>query len=360
MALTTGVAAGLLAEPAIRAQSSNPTARLVAAPTVRMSGDVDSNSPAIWDLVDGRNVLHVLTSTAGQTSLASGANVARLGRPAAVGFHPHPGHGVWIESVITDGVGTWYGYYHNEIPADVCDRPERTIPRIGAARSRDQGRSWEDLGIILEAPSGQMACHSSNQYFLGGVGDFSAVLDADATTLYLFFSQYSPGANQQGVAVGRMLWAHRDQPVGRVDVWNRGTWLPPQPVFDEVDEAIIGWDHPFGTPLVDPSLPWHDAGGRTDAFWGPSIHWNAHLEQYVMLLNRAKDEHWAQEGIYVSFSPVLDDPLRWSAPQRILDGGGWYPQVIGLEPAAGTDKQAGARARFFMGGTSSYFIDFVK
>ena len=40
-------------------------------------------------------------------------------------------------------------------------------------------------------------------------------------------------------------------------------------------------------------------------FWGPAIHWNTYLEQYVMLLNRAKDDQFGQEGIYVSFSPTL-------------------------------------------------------
>ena len=37
-------------------------------------------------------------------------------------------------------------------PATVCQRPELTLPRIGAARSRGRGETWEDLGIILETP----------------------------------------------------------------------------------------------------------------------------------------------------------------------------------------------------------------
>ena len=55
-----------------------------------------------------------------------------------------------------------------------------------------------------------------------------------------------------------------------------------------------------------PAQAWHDADDRVDAFWGPAVHWNTALEQYVMLLNRAKDENYAQEGIYVSFAP------RWT------------------------------------------------
>ena len=98
---------------------------------------------------------------------------------------------------------------------------------------------------------------------------------------------------------------------------------------------------------------WHDADDKVDAFWGPSVHWNTAIEQYVMLLNRAKDENYAQEGIYVSFAPRLDDPSLWTAPQKILNGGKWYPQVVGSSLGTGTDKLAGASARFFMSGRSS-------
>ena len=42
-----------------------------------------------------------------------------------------------------------------------------------------------------------------------------------------------------------------------------------------------------------------------------------------------------------------------------MDGGGWYPQVAGLEPG-GTDKLAGQRARFFITGRSEAFIEFRR
>ena len=79
-----------------------------------------------------------------------------------------------------------------------------------------------------------------------------------------------------------------------------------------------------------------------------------------MLLNRAKDEHYAQEGIYVSFAPTLADPGAWSPPARILNGGEWYPQVAGLEAGSGTDRRAGQRARFFLTGRSSHVIEFAR
>jgi hypothetical protein len=43
-----------------------------------------------------------------------------------------------------------------------------------------------------------------------------------------------------------------------------------------------------------------------------------------------------------------------------MNGGGWYPQVAGLEPGMGTDKVAGQRARFFVTGRSESFIEFER
>ena len=78
-----------------------------------------------------------------------------------------------------------------------------------------------------------------------------------------------------------------------------------------------------------------------------------------MLLNRTRDERFSNEGLYVSFASRLDDPAAWSAPRKIFNGGGWYPQVAGLE-AGGTDKLAGRRARFFVTGRSEWFIEFER
>jgi hypothetical protein len=79
-----------------------------------------------------------------------------------------------------------------------------------------------------------------------------------------------------------------------------------------------------------------------------------------MLINRAKDEVFGSEGIYVSFSPDVTDPASWSAPVKILNGGEWYPQVMGTESGIGTDRTAGRRARFFMLGKSTRMIEFER
>jgi len=79
-----------------------------------------------------------------------------------------------------------------------------------------------------------------------------------------------------------------------------------------------------------------------------------------MLLNRATDTKYNEEGIYVSFSPRLNDPRLRSAPMKVLNGGSWYPEVVGLDDGIETDKVAGEWARFFMSGTSQYQIHFTR
>ena len=84
---------------------------------------------------------------------------------------------------------TRYGYYHHEIPAFACQRPDRAVPRVGSARSFDRGLTWEDLGVVLEAPAENIACGSSNRFVVGGLGDVSVMRAPGGTDLFLFFSQ---------------------------------------------------------------------------------------------------------------------------------------------------------------------------
>ena len=201
---------------------------------------------------------------------------------------------------------------------------------------------------------------------IGGVGDLSVMLDRDKNYLYFFYSQYPEEATSQGVAVARLQWADRDRPQGRLELWRGGIWEPDtgrRQVVERLPGQMgirLDYTYPAATPLIAPSLPRHDADDKVDAFWGPAVHWNSSLEQYVMLLNRAKNENYDQEGIYVSFAPRLDDPGLWSAPVKILNGGRWYPQVVGTTAGVGTDKIAGASARFFMSGKCEWMINFSK
>ena len=335
----------VIAATTIGAQSTRvPTARLVPAPRFELPAPIDSSNPAVWSLVDGVHQLFVISSWGGIPVRSIGDSLESLRNGGPVAFASHPGHGVWIEAIIPADVHTWYAYYHHERPADLCGRPDRQLPRIGAMRSSNRGETWDDLGIVLDAPAGSEACASANRFVLGGVGDVTAALDPDTRDIYLYFSQYSRESATQGVAVARLAWADRDEPVGKLSVWNDGAWLADG----------------HGTPLVRARRPFHDGSAAADVFWGPSIHWNTYLERYVMLLNRARDDQFNNDGIYVSYSPTLADPSQWTAPVKILDGGGWYPQVIGMEAATGTDRIAGKRARFFLTGRSDRFIEFER
>jgi hypothetical protein len=341
-----------------------PRATLTSAPTLTLPGNVDSNSPVLWDLDNGQRKMFVLTSHSGIPSVSSGMSLDRLGATAQVELLPHPGYGVWFEAIVSDDVETWYGFYHNEWPATRCGREDRFVPRIGAAKSDDRGQPWTDLGPVIQAYQSATACESPNRYVIGGVGDLSVMLDSDKHYLYFFYSQYHRDPQSQGVAVARLQWADRDRPGGRVELWRSGIWEPEAgrrtllPGLPGAERRRLEWVYPAATPLIAPGLAWHDADDRVDAFWGPAVHWNSAIEQYVMLLNRAKDENYAQEGIYVSFAPRLDDPSLWTPPQKILNGGRWYPQVIGS--GSGTDKLAGATSRFFMSGKSEWMINFSR
>lgn len=357
-AATAIIIALLCVSIAVDAQNrtSMPRVELRSAPLLLLPGDVDSNSPAVWDRVGGRNLLFVMTSAAGHPRRALGRELTTLGASRQVALEPWPGGGVWMESVIKDVDGTWYGYYHNEIPARMCGRTDRMVPRIGAARSRDRGITWEHIGVILEAPPRSYTCNTANAYFVGGVGDFSVQLDAESRDLYFFYTLYLRTPVSQGIGVARLAWADRDAPAGKIMVWRNDAWLPAIAVGGTDAER---WVYPAASPIFPAAESWHDADAAVDAFWGPSVHWNTYLRQYVMLLSRAKNVAYDQEGVYASFTPTLEDPGRWSPPSRILKGGTWYPQVLGVEEGTGTDKIAGEWARFFMLGESRHLIRFL-
>jgi hypothetical protein len=329
---------------------TRPVASLEPASQLSFPAPTDSNSPAFWRMRRGVSTLSVLNST-GAPILATGAAIDDINVLGPAALNDPIAGGWWMEAVVPDHRGVLYGYYHNE-QTDVCTGSEKAAPRIGAARSFDGGRTWSDLGFILEAVPGSENCQTLNRYFVGGVGDFSVILDQDRKYLYLFFSAYVSEVGDQGVAVGRMRWSDRDRPAGQVSVWDDGVWRYPQ--AEENDR----WIHAAARPIFPASRSWH--GRNADAFWGPSVHWNTHLEKYVMLLNRARDSEFRQEGIYLSLSESLENPREWPSPYQILAGRKWYPQVIGLEAGTGTDKLAGRRARLFIGGVSEHEIVFQR
>jgi hypothetical protein len=341
------------------AQNGGQTPRVEVrpAPLVDFPGQVDSNSPAVWERVAGRELLFVMTSFSGRPSRSFGRDLAALGPPRQIALDPWPNGGIWMEAIVPDVDGTWYGYYHNETVATMCRGSDKVIPRIGAARSHDRGATWEPLGVILEAPPRTYDCATQNAYFVGGVGDFSVMLDPEARDLYFLYSLYLRTPSEQGVAVARLAWADRDAPTGKITIWRNGVWLPAAGFGVGVQAR---WIYPAAAPIFPAADSWHGSDAAVDAFWGPSVHWNTYLSRYVMLLNRAKDVQYRQEGIYVSFGSSLADPRGWSVPTKILNGGQWYPQVLGLTQGSGTDKSADEWARLYMMGASQHLLRFLR
>jgi hypothetical protein len=324
----------------VAAADGVPQAYLVPAETtLAFPALTDSNSPVVREAGEV-----VVFNSFGHPVVSAGPALESLATVGPVELTAGAPGGVWMESVVRAPEGTLYGYYHNE-PPGVCEDSPLTVPQIGAARSKDGGVSWEDLGVVLTAFPGGVRCDTPNAYFAGGVGDFSVVLDRDGQWLYFFFSVYGGAPEDQGVAVARMPFADRDAPVGAVEKYFDGLFSEP---------GIDG----RSSVLFPVFVPWEDP--ETDALWGPSVHWNPAIESYVMLLNRSVGIGWQNEGIYLSFGASLEDPRSWSEPQKLLDGGDWYPQVVGEDAIGGTDALAGRTARFFVGGRSSFAIVFER
>ena len=318
---------------AVDAASLRPAVRL------KFPHETDSNSPAEWIGPE-----FYMFNSAGHPYRSSGTNLFGLTDAQPVAFNNKINGGRWLEATWRNPDGILYGWYHNE-PHGLCPGTTLTSPQIGAVRSTDNGAHWTDLGIILRARDGTSKCDAKNGYFAGGHGDFCVMLDSAGRYLYLFLTAYAGDLRELGVTMARMDWADREAPCGKLWKWHKGSWnspglggdVSPVPVF----VATVAWERP-----------------DCEAFWGPSVHWNTDLSNYVMLLNRAKGTGSIQEGIYVSYATNLANPESWSSPEKLLAGGAWYPQVVGLEQGTGTDKRAGAVARFFMGGISDYEIDF--
>lgn len=319
---------------------------LVPAERLQLPSGVDSNSPAHWS---GEELV-VFTSHPefGAPMRLSGTDVSHLNRAEPVRFDHDINGYRWIEATWQDEhSGRLYAWYHNE-PKGVCAGThspasvgELTAPRIGAAVSEDDGRTWLDFGLIMEGAADQIDCQARNGFFAGGHGDFCIVATPDF--VYVLFGNYGGRVEEQGVAIARMAWSDRNDPAGKVWKWHGDRWESP---------GIGG----LVTPIFPAMTAWQSED--CDAFWGPSVHWNTEINQYVMLLNRASGTGWVQEGIYVSFSREVEDPKSWSAPQQVFAGGSWYPQVIGTGPKD-SDKRAGAGARVFIKGVSDHQLSFV-
>ena len=315
--------------------------QLVEAAGVYFPGVADSNSPVHW-----ANGMRYVYNSDGFPIRSEGVDLGRMRYARGTFLLNSDRNPWWMEATYRHEDGTIYGWYHHEqyqfCPTD--GDQYMGVPVIGAIVSKDNGRTFVDLGPVLEDGS-EAKCDAKNGYFAGGHGDFSVVLDREKKYFYFYFSAYGGTAEQQGVAIARMAFADRDAPAGKVWKYFDGKWE---------SEGLGG---PV-TPVFPARTPWESE--FADAFWGPSVHWNRELGEFVMLLNRACcAPGWPAEGIYVSFNADPSNPAGWSEPERLVEGGGWYPVAVGLEEGD-TDKEAGARARFFMGSDSHWELIFRK
>jgi hypothetical protein len=324
---------------------------------------VDCNSPAVW--IDSK---FYLFNSYGQPARGVGANLFEI---TAMSKTPMKGQidsqelndlYIWIESVWIDHRGVLYGWYHYE-PDGVCKPKEHlpTSPRIGALRSHDNGATWEHLGVVLSAPPDSDRCDTSSPWDVGGHGDFSVIPDPEEKYLYFFFSSYVKKPAEQGVAVARMRMEDRDKPKGKVQKWHKNGWNEP---------GLGGRLTPIWPSIRD----WHQPDANL--FWGPSIHWNSHLNTFVILMNHAVTSGMQGDGTWISFNKDLSRPQSWCRPIQILTADqirevtkgstkenarnyGWYPQIIGTQPGE-SDKLAGKTARLFVAGVSNREIVFLK
>jgi hypothetical protein len=314
-------------------------------PEAGIEDAVDCNSPVHWDKQGNLNVFtsvrHPFRST--------GNNLYELTNPSTrttILHKPGVEGGKWLEATHYDGDGTLYGWYHNE-PEGVCSNdPHLSAPRIGAMVSHDEGMTWQDLGVVIEAPPGSLNCDTQNYYFAGGAGDFSVILDNEKKYFYFYLGTYDRQVEEQGISIARMSYADRDDPIGKVWKWRDGQW----------NEPGLGGR---STPVFGVTNDWH--GEAPDAYWGPAIHFNTYLNQYVIVMNHAIDKYWLQEGVYISYNFDVADPQGWSAPERLaLDPQAMaYPQIVGIEKGE-TDKLVGRSGRLFLLGQSKWLITFYR
>lgn len=312
------------------------TARLVPADPIYLPGVADSNSPSHW--IDGKLVVF---NSDGMPVRSEGYGMNDLGRTRAVRFYSYDHAPMWIESTFKGPDGALYAWYHHEVFLH-CDANPVSAPEIGALVSYDDGLTFFDLGIVLSAGHAPN-CETQNRYFGGGTGDFTVIADPNEEYLYFLYSNYAGPAEAQGIATARIAVADLNDPAGHVFKYFNGEWIEP---------GLGGLE----SPVFGVSGSWDSE--EANAFWGPSVHYNHFLGQYVMVMNHTCcGTDWRQEGIYVSFGLDLSQPWTWQQPQMIMAGGGWYPMVMG-DQAGETDKFAGQTARFFMGSDSHWVIEF--
>ncbi|MEZ5355826.1 MAG: hypothetical protein R2762_24595, partial [Bryobacteraceae bacterium] len=167
----------LLFPPALFGQ----TVTVLPALPIYLPGISDSSSPVFW-----RGDTFAVFQSNGMPILSYGASQFSRLKSQAVLLDSYAHVPLWIESAWMSDEGVLYAWYHHESWA--CGA--LSSPRIGALVSGDSGRSFTDLGIVLESGYPD-DCGAENGYFAGGHGDFTVTLDRERRYFYFHFDNYS-------------------------------------------------------------------------------------------------------------------------------------------------------------------------
>ena len=156
------------------------------------------------------------------------------------------------------------------------------------------------------------------------------------------YATHAPAPTSERRALASSEMSQSDSPTLRVVTLNAGSLLEPD--WKNRRHEIVSWLDHLRPDVVCLQEVWEAPGKTNTSRW----------------IAEQSDTEWhVAVGVRPFGAEVLDDPTLWSPPQRLVEGGSWYPQVMGIEAGTGTDKEAGARARFFMGGTSTSLIEFL-
>jgi hypothetical protein len=178
---------------------------------------------------------------------------------------------------------------------------------------------------------------NTSKTFAGGVGDPSAIANGDY--LYIFYGEYGyPGTfdsasydaktewGGQCISIARIPLADLDNPVGKVKRWDGKNFAAPH--------------NGIGQPVASLQISQQEGGGAASSpgggfHWGPSVSWNTHLKQWVMLMGHVTGQSWKGSKIFISFNPNADlskgdNAQQWTQPRLLLDKPGhiiWYPSL---------------------------------
>ena len=348
----------------VSAAAPLPRAALVTAPLIALPGAVDSNSPVMWDLEDGQRRMFVLTSHSGVPSRSLGTRsiasaVPRKSRCCRI---PDTACGSKRSSRMMSRV---YGYYHNEWPASRCGREDRAVPRIGAAKSGQRpylDRSRPGHPGLPERHVVRVAQSLCDRRRRRRQRDARPVEDVS-----LLFLQPIPsgpavaGRRDRAIAVGGSRSTRRARRVvARRDLGarSRAAHVLAGIARSRTLASRVGISRSDAARRADPRVARRRRQGRCVlGTIGPL----EHRDRAICDAAQSRERRDLRAGRHLRlYAPRLDDPSLWTTPQKLLNGGRWYPQVVGLSPGTGTDKLAGSAPRFFMSGRSEWVINFTK